>query len=212
MKVDNLINVIKMDSDNKKSIIAWFLVMIFIGAIGSGLWESLLRPILLIIGRLMFNLLTFGIDVLKNSLYIEIAAGFHEQIALMEFSMLGGIVIGLLIIFTCLTIYSYDNINIKNIILLTESRMLRYLQCYIYVMMILTIGGRVSIEIYKNMAITHFEQCCIICSPYITDNDLKIIKSSFARIKNRDDYINVIGRFKGIADTNNIELPDFKPW
>ena len=55
---------------------------IFVGAIGSGVWESILRPLFTSSRDLVLNLVSFGIRSFKDSIYLDIAKGLHENASL----------------------------------------------------------------------------------------------------------------------------------
>ncbi len=51
---------------------------IVLGAIGSGVWENVLKPILASGQNLVLNIASWGIGSYRNDIYAQIAQGFHE--------------------------------------------------------------------------------------------------------------------------------------
>ena len=55
---------------------------------------------------------------------------------------------------------------------------------------------------------TSFEQRLDILSPFISDSDEEVFRSSWGLMNTREDYINIFDDFKLISGENNIVLPD----
>jgi hypothetical protein len=55
------------------------VITIFLGAIGSGVWQYILEPIISSSSKVVLDIATLGIESFKNNLYQEIAKGFHEK-------------------------------------------------------------------------------------------------------------------------------------
>jgi hypothetical protein len=83
-----------------KNYIKWIIITIILGAVGSGLWEYMLKPIALSGTNFVLEIVTLGITKYKNGLYEDIAQGLHEQysLAFLTFllSFLPGLLLGLL--------------------------------------------------------------------------------------------------------------------
>jgi hypothetical protein len=89
----------KIDKKN----LQWILITIFLGAVGSGFWEYILRPIALSGTNIFLEIATLGVVSFKNSLYVDIAQGHHEEpsLSLLKFSLsvLPGALLGILLAF-----------------------------------------------------------------------------------------------------------------
>ena len=55
------------------------LATILLGAIGSGVWEYLLKPFFEFGTKFILNIATLGIETFKNDIYLQIAKGFMEK-------------------------------------------------------------------------------------------------------------------------------------
>ncbi len=53
----------------------WIVVTIVLGALGSGLWELVVRPVYAFVSTIALNVITLGLDSLRNGLYEEAAKG-----------------------------------------------------------------------------------------------------------------------------------------
>jgi len=57
---------------------AWLLGTITVGALSNPVWEFVFRPTFSWFGRFMLDLATLGIAAFKDTMYREVAKGFHE--------------------------------------------------------------------------------------------------------------------------------------
>jgi uncharacterized protein (DUF342 family) len=58
-----------------KKTLQWIVITILLGAVGSGFWEYILKPIALSSTNIFLGIATLGMVSFKNSLYVEIAQG-----------------------------------------------------------------------------------------------------------------------------------------
>lgn len=85
----------------KKKTIKWILGiigLIFLGALGSGLWQIVIKPLTFWFLETIFNIMTLGLSSLSDAFYTEVAEGLHEEPSLENLTLL------LIIIFTCCVI------------------------------------------------------------------------------------------------------------
>lgn len=66
----------------KKKKISVVIVTIMLGAIGSGVWEYIIKPSLLSFRDIILNITTLGISTYKNLIYSDIARGYTESSSL----------------------------------------------------------------------------------------------------------------------------------
>lgn len=194
---------------------------IFLGAIGSGLWNEALQPMFYCCNRFLFKIATLGLCSFKNSIYISVAKGLHEEPSLM---ILLAIVTMLIctVVFLCLLLVHLraridgDTVikgkaaqlikNINQFIITKPKVLLCFVVLYVCVFYIF-IFYRIN---YINLAITHFEQCYTICSPYLDSKEKDLTKSRFSQIKNKEDYLKVMNFLYERTKANSIECPQFK--
>jgi hypothetical protein len=65
---------------------------------------------------------------------------------------------------------------------------------------------------YINTAIAHFEQSLAIVSPHATQDELLMLRSRFAQVTNRDDFVAVLSEIDRIGDRGGLELAGFEAW
>jgi hypothetical protein len=63
----------------------------------------------------------------------------------------------------------------------------------------------------SNSAYTFFRQSMAICRPYVSDQQAQMIKSRFAEINGRADYLTIIDELQHIAASHQRKLPEFSP-
>jgi hypothetical protein len=87
---------------------------------------------------------------------------------------------------------------------------------YATVIVVALNAGSRFIEILKiseaNGAYTFFRQSMAICRPYVSDQQAQMIKSRFAAINGRADYLTIIDELQHIAASHQRKLPEFSPW
>jgi hypothetical protein len=205
------------------------LVIILLGALGSGVWEYLIKPSFETISESTLNIITFGIKSFQNDLYSEIAVGLYERGSLNGLSLLtsiytmGGI---FLILYSKNLVFekNSDIDNLKNSLTTTsfdeqkeiiENFMIdlkkRLRKLYYFLFFIIT----TSILIYQfnslrlsyiNKSIASYNQFKNISRPYISQKELLLIESNFALIKNKNDYERIIEELKKVIEINNLNI------
>lgn len=65
---------------------------------------------------------------------------------------------------------------------------------------------------YINSAIAHFEQSLTIVSPYATPDEVVAIRSRFAQVNKRDDFVEVLKEVKHMAARGGLQLRSFDAW
>ena len=222
-------------SENKK--MSWVLGIIgtvFLGALGSGLWNLFLEPVSLGLGRSLFSIATLGLNSLRNSVYEDIAKGLHEEPSLMLFSAF------LILPFFVLSSYrgylsgrkaakietdalvaeiekqisDVDERSIETQKRLEEERnKARQKANKVAVLALIMLAVFCFFQMvtvrYTNSAITHFRQCLAITEPVLGEETAKDVTSRFARIKSKDDYVAVLQELYRIAATKGYKCPVF---
>ncbi len=202
----------------------WLSASVFVGALGSGLWELALKPGGHWLGQLILTGATLGSRLIKDQIYMEAAKGNHEAIARHSTSILywgfglacGALTGGLL---GASRLRSPKGPGQENQAERASPSRWR-LPARGYAFIVLSgllfstasfLVGSLKVEV-ANDAYTFFSQSLAICRPYISDHEARLLESRFAAIRGRDDYIGVINDLGRIAASNQLKLPDFKPW
>src|SRR5260370_6846781 len=69
------------------SVVLTVIGALILGALGSGLWELLFKPLLFWVSTLFLSIATLGINSLRDDLYVEIAKG-HDPSGLLVFTVI----------------------------------------------------------------------------------------------------------------------------
>ena len=192
------------------------VVTIVLGALGSGLWEWLLKPALTGTSEFVLNIATLGLEKFKDSLYREIAFGFREEPSLRVFSVLYnmlpsfliGFYIGLILIRSSLK-------SAENGILVTAQKVFDLIlkPIFLFVAFLLVFSIVQSSQVtYINRAITHFNQLFAIAAPYLSEQQRLMNRSEFARISSKADYERVVADLRSVCMKNGVKPPEFSVW
>ncbi|MBK7142472.1 MAG: hypothetical protein IPH75_10365 [bacterium] len=189
---------------------------IIVGAIGSGIWDLLFKPLFSVVGRLLLSVGTFGISSISQSIYEDVAKGFRESPSLEVEAMLMGTISGFILI-SLLGPWAKSKLverfaekpDSQN--LSSGKAMIRSLTIVI-IMIIVFFFGRLLQATYVNMAIVHYNQSLRICRPYVNQEFELQIDSRFAAIESKSDYAAVIRSLDSVAASNNVALREFTIW
>lgn len=204
-----------------KELLTWktvkfIAVTIVLGAIGSGLWEWLLKPALTGTSDVVLNIATLGLEKFKNSLYQEIAFGFREGPSLRVFSFLYGMLPSFLI-GCCVGVFLMRS-RLKsagNGSLVTAQKVVDLMLKPIFLLVTFLLVFSIiqtSQATYINRAITHFNQLSAIAAPYLSEQQRLTSRSAFARISSKADYERVIADLRSVCMKNGVKPPEFSVW
>lgn len=232
---------------NIAKVVIGFAAAIFIGAIGSGVWEYVLEPSLKSSSNFILRLATLGIDSFKDDLYKEISNGFHEKPSLSLLSSFSAIYIGITLVIAFFAAFKAHEIRereqkilcdienmkeptekkiqdlplddrlvaLEKMVMSSSSKKLVFYS-YIFGLMviIMSIVKAVTLtkDVYVNDAVTHYEKLFNATRPYLETNEAILIKSEFAQIRKRSDYVNIIKKLEKTAINNDLLISNFEIW
>jgi hypothetical protein len=220
----------------KSKIWKWCLASIgavLVGALGSGLWQSLLGPIFQAAGRGFLSIISFEFHGYKNSVYQQIALD-NPSAAILP--TLGLIVLTLCSLYSAGLTYIFiearywkrkyeafgaqkqDSTPPLEDLIKKGRRLVWWLICltYVYVFMVVLFLSIQTVVLarltYVNGALAHYHQSLKIAAPYVDSQQRLLIESRFAQIRSREDYVNVVGNLETIARDHGQYVPEFSPW
>ncbi len=190
------------------------LVTIFLGAVGSGVWEWLLKPAMSGTSELVLDVATLGMERFKDSLYKEVALGFHEDPSLRVHravfgffpSFLLGIGTGILLIRADIKA-GQPQTGLARMVEATTKPVLILL----FFLLIFSMVQATQVA-YVNRAITHFEQLSAMAAPYMTEQQRLMVRSQFSQVGSRSDYVSLIDSLASTCRSKNLKLPSFSAW
>lgn len=201
----------------QKNYLKWVVITVLLGAIGSGVWEYILKPIALGGTNFLLEVATLGVANFKDSLYEEIALGHHElpSLSLLSFTFgfLPGIMVGILLIAVILrpmvnvirgAVTNDDKQRLKRRVFLLTGLFTLFLFTFSLVYV-----SRVG---YINRAITHFNQLLATSGPYLNQDERLNYISKFTQVRNREEFAQVIEDLSRICKQNKQKTPKFSIW
>jgi hypothetical protein len=184
---------------------------IVLGALGSGFWELFMRDFFTWIGRGILSVITLGITSVRDSFYVDVAKGRTDRVglylvsyALFLLGVLSGFIFG--------KGWRRKRMNAPETISERDVRIVRWSIVFCIASFVVTMLFRSITVSYVSGAVDHFEQTYTVCAPYLPANERELIRSQFAQIRTKDDYVAVLARLQEVAAKNNLKLPKFSVW
>lgn len=196
---------------------------LLIGALGSGLWE-LLKPLLGWLASASLDIVTLGLESLRDGLYADAAAQESERVSGMILSLLSGVMGGLLLAIlippksflpketekpedeTIEASSAYtDSLKAKTFLL----KRYKFIATVVLAFMLTTHALIMQRTIYVNHVASNFNRMCIIISPYLSQQQDALYHSKFAQIQTRAEYIKLMDEIHKIAIQNRSYIPPF---
>lgn len=219
-----------VDFTKKYPKLSWFLGVvgtIVIGGLGSGVWEYILKPLILMGTNTILDVTTLGLETYKNAIYIEIAKGFTDSNAVSSVTRVGLLIAYIFLIFYVILkailhkqrkqfVVSDEKIRILDLEIIKKKLkvagiLIKIFLFLIFILFTLEFSNSFK-SMYINDAITYYEQLRKIALPYTDDNNIKKIDSKFALIKNKKDYISVISELEEVLKKEKIEIERINVW
>lgn len=206
------------DIKTKYKIVFGVLGTILLGALGSGLWNAILGPLLSLSANFFLTVFSLGIKAIKNNIYMDIAKGLHEQASLSWLMTFSCFMVALPITFVVISFFvipyskrwkekieQADNKQneLKKIVTILSCLLLFCTSSFLIEAIFVS---------YKISAVAHFQQSIAIVSPYIDTQNEEELFSKFAQIKSNVDYDSLISELDEIAIKNGKKLPVFDSW
>lgn len=211
----------------------WFVGIvftIFLGALGSALWEAALKPISRKAGSILFKVLSFNAQRAKDRVYINAAMGHHELASLYVLCFIY-ISIACIVLMPMAAFYLaiYTDYVASDIPIADYCESVRGTTQYKKCMFIAAkekLGARVYIYsavgvfvsanlMYRflsvnktNLVVTYFEQVMRCVRPYLTTKEALLYEQKFALMEKQQDYNDIIDDLGRVASENDITLPE----
>jgi len=177
----------------------WIILMVILGAFGSGLWFYIIHPLFRYSSDVILKIITFGFSSFEKNIYMEIAKGYHEATILEILGLFTGFIVG--VVFSSILIFIKD--LTKKTIYLPNIPKKQFLVILFLVFVSIFMLFSCFRSSYINDKITYYEQLYDTISPHIDEENRIMIKSEFAQIRTKEDYNRIINNLIEIADMNN---------
>lgn len=160
---------------------------IFISILSSALWEKLVSPLLTYLYEMFINLSNSISMNYSNQIYYQVSRGYQDHYSQLIFKI---------IILVTGFILFYYTLPYKKIILKLRSPLLYLFLTFILFQYVETI--------FINNRISYALRNIEIISPYVSDNDYKILKSKFYSVIDSEDYNSLIIMINDIRIKNDL--------
>ena len=186
-----------------KTKILTILGALFLGALGSGLWE-VIKPLFtwLLAGSL--HIVTLGLDSLRDGLYAEAAAGRAEGVSITMLSygigLFGGITSAMALDLALARRGGSARWRLPGgntwapVVLVVTGTLITLL------------GVRV---IYISSVGSHFHRLCALAAPFSDERTLATWKSRFAQTSTRQEFVQLTDEIALVAQTHQARVPEF---
>jgi uncharacterized membrane protein (DUF485 family) len=195
---------------------------LILGALGSGLWE-LIKPLFVWVSTASLDIVTLGLDSLRDGLYADAASLETERVSYSILSAITGIVTGIIVsalMFSRLKRRDKANMDLvmaqdpatRKATAQAKIARLQRIRFVAIALVALSLSAQVFMAqrtIYISRAAAHFNRLCAIAEPHIDQGELALIKSSFAQMSTRAEYIDLTNRLSAISRANKAKVPDF---
>lgn len=173
----------------KKKTIKWILGIIgiiFLGAVGSGLWQIGIEPASSWILDALFKITTLGLSYFEDAFYRDVAKGLHEETSIFTLYF---IFVGFTIFFG----YIWSTTSGDRASKFNKFRqrwrglILKILTIYLFSLLVF----QYSTITRRNRIITDFRRRFTIAKSLLDEQEEEFLLSKFSMIKSKQDYLNV---------------------
>ena len=182
-----------MITDSKK--IAWIFGTVFLGALGSGLWETILKPTSTHIVEFIVDVVFGTFTGIQDYIYKDISSLEREITGRTLLSVILGSISGIVI---AICIYSLREPKKEEKAPIPKFIILLY-GIFVITFTLFTVGKAGYIIEKQNK----YLKLKMIISPYITHKELLLLDSKFALIGNIEQYDKLILEMQNVAIKNN---------
>lgn len=217
--------------------IGWLLGTIFVGALGSGVWQSLLGPALHVSTRWLLDVASLGLRSYKDGVYQQIAVDNQPRVDVATLYMVT-------FLYGSLTIvaFSYAFAQLQSFFQRTErmsgntpepamttpesfrqeleavvkslrrTRLVGYACMLLFAVFLVNQSVNMARLSYVNSADAHYHHVLRIASPYLEAHEQAQVESDFAQVSSRDDYVRLLSRLESECKAHGRTFPKFDPW
>jgi hypothetical protein len=210
------------------------LGLVFVGALGSGLWDAALKPVLLRASYGLMTLSSLGIESFRTGTYEWIATGSTGWAGVETLALVTGLLITLSGAAFVYVFLNSQELQSKQKLMdghagafprpspeeirKLNRRYLKYLRRMVYFIgvILLLFAGMLFVGLsrasYEFRAVVHFQQALKIASPYLSDTDRSMVESKFAQIHSKSEYVAIVGDLAKTANDHGQHVPAFNAW
>ena len=197
----------------------WALAIVgtvILGAVGSGLWDLIFKPIVPKLIDLVLTISTLGLAGLRDGIYVDVAYGSYERASL----FVAGVVTGFFCGLAAFAIYlikrlandnearPVDSTTIMEAIIKSRiSNTIMMLMLLLFTVYAVINGASMS---YIIQASNYIEQLQNVVAPVITEDQRLQFRSDAAQIESREDFKRIVDELYRIAQKNGLHVHQFR--
>ena len=171
--------------------------VVVLGVLGSGLWE-LVKPLLGWSWSGLLTIATLGLDSLRDGIYADAASSVGRPIGL----RLAVQLLAALILVTGVAIIGYIKVSFRP----QATRIARgYYFGLFFMAVVFTVAS--SSTAYTVQLASNYTMLETIVAPYVSDIDMKKLRSDYVQIKGRSQYVEHISKLQKLIRDNGGRPP-----
>ncbi len=203
---------------------------ILAGAVGSVIWDIVLKPATIWLSGLLMTLGTLGISTLRDGVYVEVAKGLHEDPSITLVAMALG-VLGVTLFFLVRSVVAkpsdtgdfepsnsgrlgqrFDRIWQRTTT--SDANLSGLLRKALATNVVLLVVCTILLSrlFYINRAIVHFRQCFDAATPYLSEQEEEEILGQFSSMQTRAEFVALTTRMEHVARSHGKRSPEFTLW
>jgi hypothetical protein len=236
---------VRLSLPTKKQVFLWTLGVlgtIILGALGSGLWQSLLGPAIHTISRWVLDIASLGLTSYKNGVYKRIAVDDQSIAAFNAYLTVWGVYAIIVLAYAAFS-FNWTSRYRRQVedalkaisdapsnpepeistdalrqrlrgVLKSQGRLRLGLYCFSLFMGVALVSDLISLTrlSYVTSADAHYHHVMRIVSPYLDAREQAQVESDFAEIGSREDYVSLLSRLEGECKAHGKTVPKFDPW
>ncbi len=188
------------------------IVTIFLGAIGSGLWERFLGPFLDWLSRITVGAFAWGHTSYRDSIYENAAKGFHEAHSLAVYTL----ALGILPMFYLFALQRHPTARGTAAAPSKFREFIRSRKGY-WLVVVLTMIVFVAVNFsalrlrHINETITYSLATFEIVRPYVGEDQYVRYRSRYFALRTAAEFEALHREVQAVAMARGVQLPDYQP-
>ncbi len=210
-----------------KKICVGILATILLGALGSGVWDMALKPLIYMMQDMVLTIGTLGVKSLIDSVYIEVGVGNTARSSnhLLSFLVAPMLIIGFLNLYYVAIMWKMTNNRTSEISrrVMVISNINKTIQrfrsgisdnfllanCLVLQLCIIILVFSISKTVYASDAHAYLIQISEIASPFLSAEEKMLVRSRIYQIHSREDFSNLRGMILKVIDEKKLYNPPF---
>lgn len=188
------------------------IATIFLGAIGSGLWEKFLGPFLDWLSRITVGTFAWGQASYRDSIYESAAKGFHEAQSLALYTW----ALAILPMFYVFVLQRHPILRSTAVAPSEFREFIRSRKGY-WLVLVLTMIIFFAVNFsalrlrHINETITYSLATFEIVRPYVGEDQYARYRSRYFSLRTAAEFETLHKEVQGVAKARGIQLPDYQP-